>query len=335
MTIAFYSPNFYPLVGGLENVVFDLAEELSKLGHNITVITNTEGDGTDEFSFQILRQPSGRVIRTIIKAADVFVQFNVSIPGTLQWLGTGTPLVVSHQGENPNNIKGKIRISIANNLARKNVACSQYIAHKYRHSVFVPNPYRHALFQNTTPIAQRSRDLVFLGRLVSDKGADLLLQAVRALRQEGAIVTASIIGSGPEASALQDYTYRYHLDEQIVFTGQKTGTALVELLNQHKIMVVPSRWQEPFGIVALEGIACGCYVIGSDGGGLPEAIGPCGITFPNGDLKALVSLLNDTFANFASVHARAQASAADHLVKHRKQEVAKAFLQEFEKVVNG
>ncbi len=41
------------------------------------------------------------------------------------------------------------------------------------------------------------------------------------------------------------------------------------------------------GIVALEGIACGCVVIGSQGGGLKDAIGNCGLTYPNGDVAAL------------------------------------------------
>ena len=43
------------------------------------------------------------------------------------------------------------------------------------------------------------------------------------------------------------------------------GAALAALLNQCRILVVPSLWAEPFGIVALEGIACGCVVVGSAG----------------------------------------------------------------------
>jgi glycosyltransferase involved in cell wall biosynthesis len=44
------------------------------------------------------------------------------------------------------------------------------------------------------------------------------------------------------------------------FVGTKTDHELVKLLNTHQIMVVPSLWNEPFGLVALEGVACGCVL---------------------------------------------------------------------------
>ena len=69
------------------------------------------------------------------------------------------------------------------------------------------------------------------------------------------------------------------LAENVSFVGPKSGDGLAEILNQHQILVVPSRWAEPFGIVAVEGIACGCVVVGSVAGGLPEAIGGCGVNF--------------------------------------------------------
>ena len=58
------------------------------------------------------------------------------------------------------------------------------------------------------------------------------------------------------------------LERQVEFTGVLQGETLVRTLNAHRIMVVPSRTPEPFGVVALEGIACGCVVVGSEGGGL-------------------------------------------------------------------
>ena len=63
-----------------------------------------------------------------------------------------------------------------------------------------------------------------------------------------------------------------------------TGPDVVALLNRHLIIVVPSRWQEPFGLVALEGIACGCVALGANCGGLPNAIGGAGATFLHEDV---------------------------------------------------
>ena len=117
------------------------------------------------------------------------------------------------------------------------------------------------------------------------------------------------------------------------FAGVKSGDELAQLLNAHKVMVVPSRWDEPFGIVALEAVACGCAVVGSAGGGLPEAIGPCGVTFPNNDAVALARALEDLLTNDAKL-ASLRAGAEAHLARHRPREVARAYLKVFEQALN-
>jgi glycogen(starch) synthase len=97
-------------------------------------------------------------------------------------------------------------------------------------------------------------------------------------------------------------------------------------------MAVPSRWAEPFGIVALEGIACGCVVVGTDLGGLPEAIGRCGVTVPNSDIsamaRALRSLLEDD-----GLRAEYRFFATVHLVRHSRSEVARSYLRVLESVL--
>ena len=99
-------------------------------------------------------------------------------------------------------------------------------------------------------------------------------------------------------------------------------------------MVVPSLWDEPFGIVALEGIACGCVVIGSEGGGLKDAIGSCGVTFPNGDVQALTQILLKLLKNpdQTSIY---RANAPDHLLRHQKSAIAEAYLQILETAINS
>ncbi|MDJ0708316.1 MAG: glycosyltransferase, partial [Leptolyngbyaceae cyanobacterium MO_188.B28] len=103
--------------------------------------------------------------------------------------------------------------------------------------------------------------------------------------------------------------------------------------NQHQIMVVPSLWAEPFGVVALEGIACGCVVVGSEAGGLTEAIGPCGVTFPNGNAGELAQILKKLL-EFPQNLAKYRASAASHLLRHQQTEVAKLYLQVFEEAIH-
>lgn len=92
--------------------------------------------------------------------------------------------------------------------------------------------------------------------------------------------------------------------------------------------VVPSIWREPFGIVALEGIACGCVVVGSEGGGLKEAIGPCGVTFPNGDAEALPARL-EALLSSPQLLVGYRAKAATHLSAYTKAVVAEKYLRIF------
>ncbi len=114
----------------------------------------------------------------------------------------------------------------------------------------------------------------------------------------------------------------------MTFAGPKSGAELVNLLQEHKILVIPSRYDEPFGVVALEGIACGCIAVGSSGGGLPEAIGPCGVTFPNGDADALGQVL-EKLLRAPEERQRLAANAPQHLAKFHAAVVAEAYLALF------
>src|SRR5437763_5731364 len=158
-----------------------------------------------------------------------------------------------------------------------NIAVSQAVAKRLPEScIVIPNPVDLSLF-HSDGAALRTRELVFLGRLVSDKGCDLLIQALARLAQHGLRPKLTMIGGGPERSGLEQLAKSLNLQDQIVFAGAPPTDEVATLLRQHKVMVVPSIWEESFGVVALEGAASGCVVLGSDGGGLPEAIGPAGI----------------------------------------------------------
>jgi glycogen synthase len=119
------------------------------------------------------------------------------------------------------------------------------------------------------------------------------------------------------------------LHDQVRFVGAKASVELADILNRHKILVVPSRYDEPFGVVALEGIACGCAVVGSRGGGLPEAIGPCGITFANGDSGGLARALEMLLTQPNEIE-RLVVNAPDHLAQFRPTLIAQQYLNLFQ-----
>ena len=87
------------------------------------------------------------------------------------------------------------------------------------------------------------------------------------------------------------------------------------------MVVVPSEWDEAFGFVVIEALACGAAVVTSDAGGLPEVVGNAGLTFGRGDPEDLASVLRDLFdhpdriANYRSrARARAEQFSLDRMV---------------------
>lgn len=213
-----------------------------------------------------------------------------------------------------------------------NVAISKAVADRISGDSFViGNPYDDATFR-PLPNVTRDRELVFVGRLVSDKGVDLLLRALDLLKRDCISPDLTIVGSGPEENNLRKLSADLGLDRQITFVGQKSGAELAKILNQHRILVVPSLWAEPFGIVALEGIACGCVVVGSENGGLREAIGRCGVTFENGNVSALANELTQLLKN-QDVQLKLRQTASEHLSKFQSDAIAAAYLRLIRKMV--
>jgi glycosyltransferase involved in cell wall biosynthesis len=256
------------------------------------------------------------------------VHNNISLRAAWPLAVVGRPWVVVHQTflRRPDGSLG-LADRVKRGLLRRarSIAISNAVARDLPlPATIVPNPYRDDLFRITNP-GSRPYELAYLGRLVSDKGAALLLEAMARLRAETFMPRLLLIGSGPEEGRLRAQTERLRLCDQVVFAGPQSGHKLVELLNKARILVVPSLWPEPFGIVAIEAIACGCAVIGSEGGGLPEAIGPCGITFPNGDAGALARRMAEILRDEQRLQAFAAAAPA-HLARHTAGAVADAWL---------
>jgi glycosyltransferase involved in cell wall biosynthesis len=335
MKILFSSYAFLPGVGGIETVSAILADEFVKAAHEVEVITETPGEDREPVGYGITRQPSRSKVISLLRWSDLFFQSNISLPPLLLALAFRKPCVVVHHTW-IRSVRGELRWKdrLKRSLLSRvtNVAISQAVADDLQRScAIIPNPYRDETFRLIQGVA-RDRDLVFLGRLVSDKGADLLLRALHHLRQNGSAPTLTIIGTGPEEQALRALSAELDLREQVEFAGGKSGDELATLLNQHRILVVPSRWAEPFGLVALEGIACGCAVVGSEDGGLREAMGPCGITFKNGDYLSLAAALDRLLGDRALEESLRQA-APPHLLRFKTSAVSRAYLELIKNVV--
>lgn len=112
---------------------------------------------------------------------------------------------------------------------------------------------------------------MFAGKLAEFKGVDTLLRVAHRYERltEREIVTL-IAGDGEEREKLSDLHKLLGL-RHTFFLGNQKQDELRRLYNAADVFVMPSR-REPFGLVALEAMACGLPVVGSNEGGLPEFI---------------------------------------------------------------
>jgi len=125
----------------------------------------------------------------------------------------------------------------------------------------------------------------FQGRLVSAKGAHLLLDAVEQLCCTRSGLRLNIIGEGPERKSLESRAATF--GGAVRFLGYVSEEHLEEALADAGTVVMPSLGGEVFGLVAAENMLRGKLLIVSDMGALREVVGDTGMVFPAGDSGAL------------------------------------------------
>jgi glycosyltransferase involved in cell wall biosynthesis len=108
--------------------------------------------------------------------------------------------------------------------------------------------------------ASTATDVLFAGRLISEKRVDLLLNAIAIARTKVPAIRCAIIGDGPERISLEDLTSKLGLDENVTFTGFVDQDGLTAFMKSSKVFVLPSE-REGFGLVIIEANACKLPVI--------------------------------------------------------------------------
>lgn len=161
--------------------------------------------------------------------------------------------------------------------------------------------------------------VMFVGRMIADKGPDVLIDAVARLGRRD--IEVVIVGShgfdrgAPLSSFERDLRDRAATaDVRVVFEPFVNRFDLPKLLQSADVFVAPSRWAEPSGLTIGEAMATGLAVIGSHAGGIPEVLGDAGILVMPGDAAGLASALTelaDDRAARAELGARARARAEE------------------------
>lgn len=154
---------------------------------------------------------------------------------------------------------------------------------------------RHNLVPYDGPVGgARQRQVAYLGRLDAAKGAPLLMKGWDAYRASAGddALRLVIAGGGP----LQDEVTAWAADRPSVeLTGQLTKQECFELIGRSRAVILPSEWEETFGLVVVEAMAVGVPLLAAGHGSFPDLVsdGVDGALFESGQPDALAKLLLD------------------------------------------
>jgi glycosyltransferase involved in cell wall biosynthesis len=165
--------------------------------------------------------------------------------------------------------------------------------------------------------------VLFVGRLIPEKGVDVLLRAI-AMRplgsdaHERSLPRLTILGDGPERARIAQLAAGLGVD--LEFRGDVAPAAVAAAMRRAQVVVVPSVYREPLGLVAIEAMAAGAIVVASATGGLIETVldGETGLTAPPGDPRALRQAIDRALAistdplEGPAMRAAGRAMAASH-----------------------
>ena len=190
----------------------------------------------------------------------------------------------------------KAAVRYANSIIVLSKGVQTYFREKYeRETVLIPNGIDPAEMKPACEITKQfglgSREyILFLGRLVPEKGIHYLIKAYQMLRTDKKLV---IVGA---TSDTDDYVRQLYAmagnSSSIIFTGFQEGLVAEELYSNAYLYVLPSDL-EGMPLTLLEAMNYGCCCVTSDIGECADVMDGCGFTFPHGDVEALRETLQD------------------------------------------
>ncbi len=161
----------------------------------------------------------------------------------------------------------------------------------------VPNGVDVARFSPRADPARGDRlRVTFVGRMIRDKGADVALEAVTRLARDD--IELTLVGSQNFDAGATPSPYEQDLRERAAALGDRVRmlpftarAAVAEVYRAADVVVVPSRWAEPFALTVMEGMASGVPVVASAIGGIPEVMGDAGVQVRPDDPADLAAAL--------------------------------------------
>jgi glycosyltransferase involved in cell wall biosynthesis len=282
LSVAMVAPPWFELppdgYGGIEAMVYWLAEALNERGHQVTLIgagepavsSGTRATYRDPPS-ERLGDPMPEAVHALVAAEhldelDADVVHDHSLAGPLTARARGVPTVVTAHGP----IEG----DLADYYAHLGPEVHLVAISEYQRSRAPELPWagvvHNAIPVDEYPLRTDKEDFcLFLGRINGEKAPDLAIEAARAA---GRRIVLAAKCSEPDERRYFDERVRPLLGEDAEWLGTAGTEEKKDLLARAACLVFPIQWEEPFGLVMVEAMACGTPVVALRRGSVPEVV---------------------------------------------------------------
>ena len=172
----------------------------------------------------------------------------------------------------------------------------------------VIHPVPAALQQPRAMAVSEIPEVLFVGQVIRGKGVDLMLKALSCLKGKW---QATIVGEGNHLESCKQLAEQLGISERVRFAGWVPHAQLDEYYRSARMLVVPSRWPEPFGMVGIEAMARGRPVVAFANGGIPDWLDHehTGFLVAEADLSGMTSAIQTLLDDVALADQMGRAGA--------------------------